>query len=137
NTGCGLSRQTAPHHSVQTPPQATTALRHAAFNPNPTYVHSDAPQGQVIHQNPAPGTARPEGSSVAIEISNGPPQVSVPPVVGETTQQAVTDLEAAGFQVNQQPVSVSDASQDGIVQAQNTDGGGHVTRGSTVRRTVG
>jgi eukaryotic-like serine/threonine-protein kinase len=137
NVMSGPQQKSVPNVVGETAAQATTDLRNAGFNPNPTYVDSDAPQGQVIHQNPAPGTARPEGSSVAIEISNGPPQVSVPPVVGETTQQAVTDLEAAGFQVNQQPVSVSDASQDGIVQAQNPDGGSHATKGSTVTITVG
>ena len=57
--------------------------------------------------------------------------------VNHVLVSSAADLEAAGFQVNQQPVSVSDASQDGIVQAQNPDGGSHATKGSTVTITVG
>jgi serine/threonine-protein kinase len=116
---------------------ASANLHAAGFNPNPTYVDSTAPQGQVIHQNPAPGTSATKGSSVALQVSNGPPQVSVPTVVGETAQQAVSDLESAGFQVVQQPESVGDPSQNGIVQSQNPDGGTQATKGSTVTIAVG
>jgi serine/threonine-protein kinase len=121
----------------QTLAQATAALHNDGFNVNPTYVDSTAPQNQVIHQNPAPGSQVPKGSTIDLQVSNGPPQVSVPPVVGETAQQAVSDLEGAGFVVNQQFVSVSDSSQDGIVQAQNPDGGSRATKGSTVTITIG
>jgi beta-lactam-binding protein with PASTA domain len=58
-------------------------------------------------------------------------------VVGETAQQAVGDLESRGFQVNQQFVSVSDPSEDGIVQSQNPDGGTTATKNSTVTIEIG
>jgi serine/threonine protein kinase len=116
---------------------AIAKLRAEGLNPNPTIVPSDAPQNQVIHQDPAPGTRATKGSSVALQVSNGPPQVSVPPVVGETAQQAVADLEGAGFQVVQQPVSVDSADQDGIVQQQNPEGGTSATKGSQVTIEVG
>jgi serine/threonine-protein kinase len=137
NVMSGPVQKSVPNVVGQTAAQATTTLRNAGFNPNPNYVDSDATAGQVVRQTPAPGSSEPEGTSVTIFISNGPPQVSVPPVVGETTQQAITDLEAAGFKVNQQPVSVSDASQDGIVQSQNPDGGTQATKGQTVTIVVG
>ena len=137
NVMSGPVQKNVPNVVGQTAAQATANLRNAGFNPNPNYVDSDAPSGQVVRQTPAPGSSEPEGTSVTIFISNGPPQVSVPPVVGETTQQAITDLEAAGFKVNQQPVSVSDASQDGIVQSQNPDGGTQATKGQTVTIVVG
>ena len=116
---------------------ATANLHAAGFNPNPTYVDSDAPQGQVIHQTPAPGTSAREGSNVALQVSNGPPKVDVPSVVGETAQQAVSSLESQGFQVNQQFVAVSDPTQDGIVQSQNPEGGQQATKGSTVTIEIG
>jgi serine/threonine-protein kinase len=137
NVMSGPVQKSVPNVVGQTAAQATANLRNAGFNPNPNYVDSDAPSGQVVRETPAPGSSEPEGTSVTIFISNGPPQVSVPPVVGETTQQAITDLEAAGFKVNQQPVSVSDASQDGIVQSQNPDGGTQATKGQTVTIVVG
>jgi eukaryotic-like serine/threonine-protein kinase len=137
NVMAGPVQKSVPNVVGQSAAQATANLRNAGFNPNPNYVDSNATQGQVVHQNPAPGTSAPEGSSVQIDISNGPPQTSVPTVVGETAQQAVTALQAAGFQVNQQPVSVNSADQDGIVQAQNPDGGTSAAKGSTVTIEVG
>jgi serine/threonine-protein kinase len=116
---------------------ATTALHNAGFNVNPTYQDSNAPQNQVIHQNPAPGPPQPKGSTVDLTVSNGPPQVSVPDVVGYTSQQAVQALESAGFKVSQQTLSVSDPSQNNIVQQQNPAGGSRTTKGDIVTITVG
>ncbi len=78
---------------------ATAKLNAAGFNPNPSFVDSTAPQGQVVSQSPAPGTSEPQGTSVRLNVSNGPKQVTVPDVVGYTSQQAVSTLEAAGFHV--------------------------------------
>jgi eukaryotic-like serine/threonine-protein kinase len=137
NVASGPAPATVPNVVGLSLAQAINALRTAGLNPNPTIVPSDAPQNQVIHQNPAPGTSATKGSTVDLQVSNGPPQVSVPTVVGETAQQAVTALQAAGFIVSQQPVSVSSADQDGIVQSQNPDGGTSATKGSTVTIEVG
>jgi eukaryotic-like serine/threonine-protein kinase len=137
NVMSGPAQGTVPNVVGQSLADAIAALRSAGFNPNPTIVSSDAPQNQVIHQDPAPGTKAAKGSSVALQVSNGPPLVSIPPVVGETAQQAVSDLEGAGFHVTQQPVSVSSADQDGIVQSQSPAGGTSATKGSTVTIEVG
>jgi serine/threonine-protein kinase len=118
--------------------EATTKLNDAGFKANPTYVNnSTAPKDQVIHQNPAPGSKEPKGSSVAVQVSNGPPQTTVPDVVGETSQQAASDLVNAGFKVIQQYQTVSDPSQDNIVQQQNPLGGSSATQGSTVTIVIG
>src|SRR5512142_782552 len=44
--------------------QAIATLHAKGLNANPTIVSSDAPQNQVIHQNPAPGTSADKGSTV-------------------------------------------------------------------------
>ena len=49
----------------------------------------------------------------------------------------VSTLESAGFVVNQQFVSVTDPSQDGIVQSQSPDGGTQATKGQTVTIEIG
>jgi serine/threonine-protein kinase len=116
---------------------ATAALHNAGFNVNPTYQDSTATQNLVIHQNPTPGSKEPKGSTVDVTVSNGPPQVSVPDVVGYTSQQAVQTLESAGFKVSQQTLSVSDPSQNNIVQQQNPAGGSRTTKGDIVTITVG
>jgi serine/threonine-protein kinase len=115
---------------------ATAKLNADGFNPNPSFVDSTAPQGQVVSQSPAPGTSEPQGTSVKLNVSNGPPQVTVPDVVGYTSQQAVSTLEAAGFHVTQQTVA-TDASQQNIVQSQNPAGNAQAPQGSTVTVVVG
>jgi beta-lactam-binding protein with PASTA domain/predicted Ser/Thr protein kinase len=115
---------------------ATAKLNSYGFNANPKYVDSTAPKDQVVSQNPAPGSSEAKGTSVTLNVSNGPPMVNVPDVVGYTSQQAVQALEAQGFQVVQQPVS-TDASQQNIVQTQNPPGGSQAAKGSTVTITVG
>ncbi|MFL5943411.1 MAG: Stk1 family PASTA domain-containing Ser/Thr kinase [Gaiellaceae bacterium] len=116
---------------------ATTALHNAGFNVNPSYEDSNAPQNQVIQQNPTPGSRVPKGSTVDLKVSNGPPEKSVPDVVGYTSQQAVQTLESAGFKVSQQTLAVSDPSQNNIVQFQNPAGGSQALQGSPVTITVG
>ena len=115
---------------------ATAKLNADGFNPNPSFVDSTAPQGQVVSQSPAPGTSEPQGTSVKLSVSNGPPQVTVPDVVGYTSQQAVSTLDAAGFQVQQQ-YQATDASQDNIVQRQSPAGNAQAPQGSTVIIVVG
>jgi eukaryotic-like serine/threonine-protein kinase len=119
--------------SLQT---ALANLHAAGFNGNPTLVTSDAPQNQVIHQNPAAGTRATKGSSVALQVSNGPPQVSVPSVVGESAQQATIDLQNAGFKVTQQYLTVNDPTEDGQVLSQNPEGGQQALKGSQVTITI-
>ncbi|HEX4526263.1 MAG TPA: Stk1 family PASTA domain-containing Ser/Thr kinase [Gaiellaceae bacterium] len=137
NVMSGPQLGTVPNVVGDTVAEATSALHTAGFNYSLTYVNNDAPQGQIIHQDPAPNSSEPKGKTVDLQVSNGPPQVTVPSVVGETAQQAVGDLEAQGFVVNQQPIAVSDPSEQGIVQAQNPEGGTSATKGATVTIEVG
>ncbi len=137
NVSSGPEVGTVPNVVGSTVAEATSALHTAGFNYSLTYVDNDATQGQIIHQDPAPNSSEPKGKTVDLQVSNGPPQVTVPSVVGETAQQAVGDLEAQGFVVNQQTIAVSDPSEQGIVQAQNPDGGTSATKGSTVTIEVG
>jgi serine/threonine-protein kinase len=115
---------------------ATSRLNTAGFNANPKFVDSTAPQGQVISQSPAPGSSEPEGTSVTVNVSNGPPMVTVPDVVGYTSQQAVQALEAAGFQVTQQYTQTG-AAGDNIVQRQNPAGNSQAPKNSTVTIVIG
>jgi serine/threonine-protein kinase len=117
--------------------QATTDLHAAGFNVNPTYVDSTAAANTVVSQDPAQGMQEPAGTYVKINVSNGPPMRTVPSVVGETSEQASHDLQHAGFQVITHYVTVSDPSQDDIVQLQNPDGNTSAPEHSTVTITVG
>ena len=137
NVMSGPVQATVPNVVGASVGQATSALNNAGVNYKLNYVDSDAPQNQVVHQNPGPGSSVPKGSTVTLEVSKGPPQVSVPPVVGETAQQAVGDLESAGFTVTQQYITVTDPTQAGIVQRQSPDGGSQAAKGSPVTIVIG
>src|SRR5262249_5070626 len=138
NVYSGPQQVSVPSVVGDTLSQATATLHSDGFNVNPTYVpSSSAPQNQVISQNPTPGSSVPKGSTINLNVSPGPPSVSIPSVVGQTAGQATQTLEAAGFKVSQQYQSVTDPSQQGIVQQQSPDGGTSAPRGSTVTIVVG
>jgi serine/threonine-protein kinase len=136
NVMTGPAQGTVPGVVGLTIQQATAKLQADGFNANPSYVDSTAPQGQVISQTPAPGSTENKGTSVALKVSNGPPQKTVPDVVGETSQEAVSQLEAAGFQVSEQ-YKQTDASQENIVQSQNPAGNSQAAQNSTVTIVIG
>jgi serine/threonine-protein kinase len=137
NVMSGPAKATVPNVIGENVSQATAALHAAGFNVNVAgTVNSEQAQNSVVSQNPQPGSTATKGSTVNITLSNGPPQVQVPDVVGESSQQATHDLENAGFKVNQQYQSVNDPSQQNIVQSQNPNGGTSATKGSTVTITV-
>jgi eukaryotic-like serine/threonine-protein kinase len=137
NVRSGPQQATVPNVVGQTVSQASAGLNAAGFNYKLIYVDSTAPQGQVIHQTPAPSSSVVKGSTVTLQVSKGPPLVQVPDVVADTSQLAVQTLENAGFKVAQQYQSVSDPSQDNIVQAQSPSGGTQATKGNTVTITIG
>ena len=56
---------------------------------------ADVPEGQVTRQSPAAGTQVPEGSTVQLWLSSGPPEVTVPEIVGLEEAQAVAALRQA------------------------------------------
>jgi len=62
-------------------------------------ANSTQPQGTITSQSPAPGTPITPGEVVTVHVSNGPPQVPVPDVTGDSVGHATRILEQAGFQV--------------------------------------
>jgi serine/threonine-protein kinase len=117
--------------------QAIDDLHAAGFNVNPSYVDNTAPANQVVGQDPPGGKKEPQGTYIKVSVSNGPPQTTVPDVVGETSDQASADLHNAGFNVIQKPVPVGDPSEDNYVQSQNPSGNSQAPQGSTVTIYVG
>ena len=59
----------------------------------------DVPEDTVISQNPDTGTSLGPGGTVTLTVSTGPPEVDVPDVVGMDLEEAVEELEGAGFEV--------------------------------------
>lgn len=59
----------------------------------------DVPEDTVISQSPDTGTSLGPGGTVTLTVSTGPPEVDVPDVVGMDIDEAVEELEDAGFEV--------------------------------------
>jgi eukaryotic-like serine/threonine-protein kinase len=138
NVMSGPAMGTVPNVQGETLAQATSDLAAQGFNLTVAgYTDSNLPQNAVVSQTPHPGTSEAKGSSVKVTLSNGPPQVDVPPVVGETSQQATSDLEKAGFKVTPQYETVTDPTQDNLVQSESPTGGSQAAKGSTVTITIG
>jgi serine/threonine-protein kinase len=84
--------------------------------------------GIVLKQSPADGTLY-RGDSVTITVSQGPPLVTVPPVINLKTEAATAALSQAGFQVKVEKVLGGGL---GVVRAQNPAGGSQAPKGSVV-----
>ena len=113
--------------------EARATLEGEGFEVIPTVQESDAPRGQVIETDPAPGASVPEGSTVTIFFSDGPEEV--PDVVGLLQPRAEQILQDAGFSVD--VVETTDTTEPrGTVLRQSPQGGQSATAGATVTIVV-
>jgi serine/threonine-protein kinase len=98
---------------------------------------TDQPVGKAFGSTPTAGSIEPQNSSVTIMISSGPQQVSVPPVTGETKQDAVQALHDVGLKAAiQQAVECTDPALNNTVQSQDPAPGTPVDQGSFVKIVV-
>jgi eukaryotic-like serine/threonine-protein kinase len=59
----------------------------------------DVQAGRVISTNPPGGSTVSEGDTIVVVVSEGPAEVQVPRLVGQTEDQAVATLNAAGLRL--------------------------------------
>jgi beta-lactam-binding protein with PASTA domain/tRNA A-37 threonylcarbamoyl transferase component Bud32 len=116
---------------------AENELRANGFQVSVETVPSDAEEGRVVGQNPNPGFEAPKGSTVTIEVSEGPQTKSVPDVQGESQEDAERILQDAGFEVRAREEPTTDEDMDGRVIDQNPSGGVQAEPGSTVTIVIG
>jgi len=84
---------------------AQAQAQQLGFQLNPvTDHHSQLPANTITGQTPRPGGPIRPGEVVTIRVSDGPPMVTVPNVVGQEEHQAVQILTDSGFQVQVQHV---------------------------------
>jgi len=118
--------ETIPSLNGSTCQGATTALQAVGLVAQCQQAYSTTvPNGQVVSWSPT-GQA-PEGTTVVIQVSQGPPPVTVPNVIGMTVAQAITALQNAGLNPgsDQGPLS-------GHVFATDPSPGTSVPEGTTV-----
>jgi eukaryotic-like serine/threonine-protein kinase len=119
--------------------QAATAaqiLQDDGFEVQQTNIESDdTPRGEVAGQNPRAGTLADEGSTVTINVSAGPGQVSVPTVAGQPRDEAEAALREAGLDVTVEEV-FSDTVDKGQVVDTSPAAGTLVERGTSITMRV-
>ena len=93
-------------------------------------------EGNVISQDPTAGTNLPEGATVNLVVSLGPPTVATPNVVGDTQAQAGNALDGAELVLGNVTQQASLSVPAGIVIAQQPAGGTVVIVGSGVDLVV-
>ena len=118
--------------------QAKATLQSRGFNVTTTsQVSSTATANTVLGQDPVGGKSVPSGSTVTLVVAKAPATVAVPNVVGKTTGAANAALGAAGFPATQQPQTVTDKTQNGIVLSQNPAASTQAKKGIVVTIVVG
>jgi serine/threonine-protein kinase len=111
---------------------AEQLVRNDGFEPNvEREPDPDAAPGYVFQQEPSPGTKLGRGSIVTLHVSTGKPKVTVPGVVGKSSEDAAAALADAGLTPNVQ--SVPSDQQAGTIIAQDPKAGTVVVKGSSVR----
>ncbi|MEU9325465.1 Stk1 family PASTA domain-containing Ser/Thr kinase [Streptomyces canus] len=99
-----------------------------------TRVNSEYDAGQVAKQTPAGDSQAADGDTVTLTISKGPEMIEVPDVTGDSVDDAKTELEDAGFQVDE------DRGLLGLfgdtVKKQSVKGGDTAPKGSTITITI-
>jgi serine/threonine-protein kinase len=114
--------------------EAEKRLKAAGFTVDVTEKDSPKPKDEVLEQTPASGQKADEKSQVKLVVASGSNQV--PSVLDLPENDAVQELEDAGFKVEVMTVDVDNAGDDGKVVSQ-TPSSGKETVGSTVVIDVG
>ncbi len=97
--------------------------------------YSEVAGGIAIAQDPSAGTRVKDGSAVGVVLSAGPPPVTVPRVVGQSSASAETLLANAGLRYGVTLVPAP-GSEPGAVIDQSPGAAATVARGSTVSLSV-
>ncbi|WP_327161552.1 Stk1 family PASTA domain-containing Ser/Thr kinase [Streptomyces zaomyceticus] len=124
-----------PDVTGETVADATAALQEAGLEVVVAPERIDSPEdaGSVAAQSLAQGSRAAEGDTITLTVSKGPKLVEVPDVTGETTDDARTALEEAGFEVE---VKKSFPYLGDTVASQSVEGGSTAPEGSTVTITI-
>ena len=116
----------------QTLLQASTQLENAGFEVRERRVRDRAPQDEVIRQDPRGGVKADEGSTVTLFVSDGPGEARVPSVEGLPRDEAVEELNEAGFTVTTDEQTSTEFDR-GLAIRTVPAGGELADRGSRIR----
>ena len=116
---------------------AASQLQGIGFGVARTDVESNEPAGIVVGQNPNAGASAGKGSTITLQVSEGPTTSAIPDVTSQQADQARSQLEGSGFRVRVMPQDTEDPLSDGNVISQDPPGGQEAKPGTTVTIFVG
>ncbi|MBA2751491.1 MAG: Stk1 family PASTA domain-containing Ser/Thr kinase [Actinobacteria bacterium] len=126
---------TVPSVVFKTADEAQSILEDAGLKVTRQPVGNDAAANTVVGQDPPPNTKVDKGSTVTLQVSQGPQPVKVPNLVGDDQDDAKAELQRLGLeaQVVTQP---DDTRKEGVVLSQDPKQGTDAQKGSVVRLVV-
>jgi eukaryotic-like serine/threonine-protein kinase len=114
---------------------AVRKIREIGLQPNVVREYNaKVDEGYVFRQSPRPGAKTNKGNEVTLNVSQGPPQVTVPDVTGESVEEAVQRLADAGLR--SKIVHVDSDEEAGKVIDQSPTEGASVDQATKVKLTV-
>ena len=116
---------------------AESALQGLGFGVAREDVESDEPAGIVVGQSPGANSEASKGSTVTLQVSQGPTTSEVPDVTSQDEASARTQLQSSGFRTRVVREDTEDLSLDGLVISQDPPGGTELEPGETVTLVVG
>lgn len=115
-------------------PRALELVRAASLEAEVRRRAGNRPAGVVLAQEPEGGARLREGAQVLLTVSRGPARETVPDLVGEQLNQALEDLQQAGF--TSQVAQVFAKQPSGVVVKQEPAAGTKLKEGQAVRLAV-
>lgn len=133
----GPERYNIPNLANLTPDAATAKLSQfpLSIQPNVEEFNSVVPKGYVIATDPVAGTQVKRDTAVTLHISKGIEQVALASYVGKSGDQALNELQGAGFQVTS-TYAFSETVLAGEVISQTPTGGGSANKGAKVSLVI-
>jgi serine/threonine protein kinase len=133
----GPERFTIPNLAGLTPIAATNLIGKLPLTIQPLAEEfsSTVPKGYVIDSNPIAGEKVKRNSSIVIRVSKGIEQVALASYVGKSSDQALNELQDAGFAVTS-TYGFSETRLAGEVISQKPAGGATADKGSKVSLVI-
>ncbi len=135
STGAGAT--TVPKVTGLSEQEALTALNGAGLRPKATFSHSEAVKsGLAISTDPPAGRSVEKGTVVALAVSDGPAEVQVPRVIGQSLAAAEERLEEAGLSIGALTERSREGATAGTVIAQSPHASQQVAKGTSIALVV-
>lgn len=117
--------------------EADRILTDAGFKVTHSYALSDTVEkDHIISTEPGADTKAASGSTIKLIVSNGPQEIQVPSLQGQTEEAARAALESLGLVAGEVTYESSETVPEGQVISQTVPAGTSVTEGTSIGFTV-